>query len=64
MLLGEKSKLTIPSELVYGNCSFPNYVPTNAMLIFEVKLQGINGKTMDSEGKVGNLLMSWSGKGS
>ena len=42
----------ISSELTYSNHFYPNYVPVNATLIYEVKLQGINEKTMDSEGWV------------
>ncbi|KIW32789.1 hypothetical protein, variant 2 [Cladophialophora immunda] len=44
MSLGEKSRLTIPGHMAYGDRGFPGLIPKNATLIFDVHLQGINGK--------------------
>jgi peptidylprolyl isomerase len=41
MVVGEKTKLTIPSELGYGNQA-AGKIPPGAVLIFEVELLGIN----------------------
>ena len=42
MKIGEKIKLTIPSDLAYGDDGIPNVIPPKATLIFEVELLDIN----------------------
>ena len=42
MKIGEKRKLTIPSDLGYGSSGAGNLIPPHAILIFEVELLEIN----------------------
>jgi len=42
MKIGEKRKLTIPSDLAYGSAGAGGVIPPNATLIFEIDLLNIN----------------------
>jgi len=42
MKVGEKRRLTIPSDLAYGNGGIPGVIPGGATLVFEVELLAVN----------------------
>lgn len=44
MKVGGKRKLSIPSEMAYGNRAIGGVIPANSALIFEVELLSIKGK--------------------
>ncbi|KAG7098401.1 hypothetical protein E1B28_000360 [Marasmius oreades] len=45
MCVGEKRKLTIPSDMAYGTRGFSNLIPANSALVFTTELVKLNGKT-------------------
>ena len=44
MCVFEKRKLTVPAALGYGDSGSPPKIPSNATLVFDVELVGLNGK--------------------
>ncbi|KAL2914757.1 Peptidyl-prolyl cis-trans isomerase fpr2 [Polyrhizophydium stewartii] len=47
MCIGEKRRLTIPSDLAYGSAGAGSSIPPNSALVFDVELVGINNVKAD-----------------
>jgi hypothetical protein len=49
MKVGGRRKLTIPSDLAYGDKGQPPKIPPKAALVFDIELLKIEGKSSDDE---------------
>jgi len=47
MCIGEKRRLTIPSDMGYGDHGSPPKIPAKATLVFDVELLDIKNKRND-----------------
>ena len=53
MCVGEKRRLTIPSNMAYGANGYPPVIAKDATLVFNVQLIAINGdKTVPADGEL------------
>ena len=51
MCIGEKRKLTIPSDLAYGDSGSGDKIPGGSTLTFDVELLDIKEKKLKAKGK-------------